>query len=290
MSDNNEDQNFILGILIFIIIAVIVGVTTLGINHSTSKKPTKSVNINLANQSTSLGTLEFLGNQGKLTISGVVANDKAKASLMNPAKLLWGENNVVDQIIVKPDAPKFWWNTKPIEVLSKLKGVPSFKLHLNGVDIQGTATVGSENHKASFLEGIKSWFINDAKVQTEVVVDTSLTNTEVDPNVLLNMQIEYPTGSFKIPETVISNLNTIASILKEDGQKIHIIGHTDNIGDSTTNKVLSKNRAEGIKTYLVSQGVLSENIVTEGLGSEKPIADNSTDIGRQLNRRIEFSK
>jgi outer membrane protein OmpA-like peptidoglycan-associated protein len=68
-----------------------------------------------------------------------------------------------------------------------------------------------------------------------------------------------------------------------------IAGHTDNLGDDQKNMILSKNRSNSVKNYLVGQGVQAERIVVEYYGETRPIADNNTPDGRQKNRRVEMT-
>jgi outer membrane protein OmpA-like peptidoglycan-associated protein len=65
-------------------------------------------------------------------------------------------------------------------------------------------------------------------------------------------------------------------------------GHTDNLGDDDANMILSKNRSEAVKQYLISQGISESRIKVNYFGETKPIADNNTSEGRQKNRRVEF--
>jgi outer membrane protein OmpA-like peptidoglycan-associated protein len=69
---------------------------------------------------------------------------------------------------------------------------------------------------------------------------------------------------------------------------VRIEGHTDNVGKPAANKVLSKARAESVKTWLVKHGIDKARMKTEGFGQDKPIDDNSTEAGRKNNRRVEF--
>ncbi|EDP72739.1 peptidoglycan-associated lipoprotein [Flavobacteriales bacterium ALC-1] len=84
-------------------------------------------------------------------------------------------------------------------------------------------------------------------------------------------------------------LNQLYKHLKENKDlKVKIFGHTDNVGLEARNKELSKQRAKAVVDYLISQGLDVSRIQFIGFGSSKPISDNDTDEGRQLNRRVEF--
>ena len=69
---------------------------------------------------------------------------------------------------------------------------------------------------------------------------------------------------------------------------IEISGHTDSIGSADVNRRLSQERADTVRIYLVTHGIASNRVTAKGFGSSKPVATNSTDEGRQLNRRTEF--
>ncbi|MGC4365154.1 outer membrane protein OmpA [Hydrogenophaga sp. R2] len=65
------------------------------------------------------------------------------------------------------------------------------------------------------------------------------------------------------------------------------VGHTDSTGAAKYNQSLSVRRAEAVKAYLVSKGIESNRIYTEGKGLTQPVADNATREGRAKNRRVE---
>ncbi len=71
-------------------------------------------------------------------------------------------------------------------------------------------------------------------------------------------------------------------------QKIEVQAHTDYKGSGEANLKLSEKRAESVKAYLVSQGVVEKRLVAKGYGESQPIADNKTEEGRAKNRRVEL--
>lgn len=86
------------------------------------------------------------------------------------------------------------------------------------------------------------------------------------------------------------NLRKLSSILNKDEDTIlMIVGHTDSRGDEDYNLRLSERRAQSASRYMVSQGLSSSRIQIVGRGEYEPIADNTTDDGRQKNRRIEVA-
>lgn len=74
----------------------------------------------------------------------------------------------------------------------------------------------------------------------------------------------------------------------EDAQCM-VIGHTDNVGRRASNMVLAKERADFVKSYLVTNGITDGLIKSSSKGPDAPIATNATDEGRALNRRVEVT-
>jgi outer membrane protein OmpA-like peptidoglycan-associated protein len=74
---------------------------------------------------------------------------------------------------------------------------------------------------------------------------------------------------------------------RHDDVKIEIGGHTDNIGTDAHNLKLSQDRANTIRNYLTGKGIKATRLTAKGYGATVPVADNSTEEGRQLNRRTE---
>lgn len=92
------------------------------------------------------------------------------------------------------------------------------------------------------------------------------------------------------PESM-GTINQIFNVLQKNSSlKYEIDGHTDNSGTSAHNLTLSQQRADAVKTQLVSMGIDASRLTTKGLGDTKPIDKNDTPEGKANNRRVEFIK
>ncbi|AEW02090.1 hypothetical protein A4D02_08735 [Niastella koreensis] len=102
-------------------------------------------------------------------------------------------------------------------------------------------------------------------------------------------KIEFETGSANIKPGSYQLLDEIfESAVVAEGLKLGVYGHTDNQGSNDINVPLSQKRAEAVRSYLLKKGLKQSQIEAKGYGSEKPIADNSTEAGRSKNRRVEI--
>jgi len=93
----------------------------------------------------------------------------------------------------------------------------------------------------------------------------------------------------KFTDGSTAELDVIARQLKEHNKaRIAIMAHTDDGGDDSANMKLTKEQARAVATYLTQQGVAGNRLVSEGYGSDLPLAQNVTESDRALNRRIEL--
>lgn len=87
-----------------------------------------------------------------------------------------------------------------------------------------------------------------------------------------------------------ANLADLAGSLQAyPGTDVLVVGHTDSTGADDYNLRLSQRRAQSAADYLMAQGLPPQRITTQGLGETEPIADNTTEVGRQRNRRVEIA-
>ncbi|MDR5902304.1 OmpA family protein [Halomonas icarae] len=107
--------------------------------------------------------------------------------------------------------------------------------------------------------------------------------------VTLQSDVTFAFDSAELRPGAASELNQVASTLNDNPEvRVTIAGHTDAIGTNEYNLELSKDRADSVRDYLMSQGVAGDRMNTVGYGEERPVATNETDAGRAMNRRVEI--
>ncbi len=119
-------------------------------------------------------------------------------------------------------------------------------------------------------------------------LEIPLTALRVGSKLLLHDILFDNNQAFLRPESY-AELERVIRLMNENPElKIEIQAHTDNVGSASSNKRLSDRRADSALQYLIENGVEPTRMRSIGFGATKPVADNSTEEGRQLNRRVEL--
>ena len=107
-------------------------------------------------------------------------------------------------------------------------------------------------------------------------------------SVVLGSGVNFEVGSAKLLYGAESQLNPLLDVMTMNpGSSWRIDGYTDNTGSYNLNMNLSIERAQSVANYFIRNGISRSRLMVRGLGSNSPIADNSTESGRALNRRVE---
>lgn len=102
--------------------------------------------------------------------------------------------------------------------------------------------------------------------------------------------VTFAFDSDEVTEASMATLDVAAETLREcPNVRTAVEGHTDSVGSDTYNQDLSQRRAESVSHYLSHRGVSPGRLSARGYGESRPIADNNTDDGRALNRRVELT-
>lgn len=111
---------------------------------------------------------------------------------------------------------------------------------------------------------------------------------EAAKNYTLN-KLQFDTGKATLKTVSFPILDNIAELLLlKPTMKIEIAGHTDSDGDDDANLILSQQRADAVKQYLIKKGIAANRMTAQGYGEMRPTADNATATGKQQNRRTEI--
>lgn len=238
--------------------------------------------------------------------NGYVGNQGLKDKITNAVASVFGNADKCDQVKVDESYKASLANEdKFAEAFAAAKEVPDASLYING----GNVSVNAKDPaaRASLVEKLKGMLpdfniTESAPLNEEEAVKSGIEGakqalSKLSPGAsghdiakALNIQvINFATGKFEIPQPNKEVLDMAAKLLNGNaGAKLIVTGHTDSTGDEAKNKTLSESRAAAVKDYLISQGAATENLISNGVGSDMPVDSNATEEGRFRNRRISF--
>lgn len=109
-------------------------------------------------------------------------------------------------------------------------------------------------------------------------------------NLIMPGNITFSSSKAAIEQNFYSVLDSVVIVLKEfDKTLIVVAGHTDSSGSDALNQALSVQRGQSVGNYLSSAGILNDRIEAIGFGETQPVANNNTEAGKELNRRVEIT-
>jgi len=107
--------------------------------------------------------------------------------------------------------------------------------------------------------------------------------------ITLSGSVLFASGKSALLPAAQNRLNQVAeALMATKERKLTVEGHTDSQGSSSFNQVLSQQRADAVRSYLISRGYPSDLIQAQGIGEDRPVADNTSAEGRANNRRVEI--
>jgi len=225
---------------------------------------------------------------GQVLISGTVADEATKASVLARLREVYGADMVVDQISVGQVSTPANWNGYVQKLITPdLKTVSKGQLKIDGSNVSIKGEVASEAQRQKIAANVA------ASLNSTYTVNNTLRVSAADQSVLdsalANRIVEFESGKATLTPKGRAILDEmVAALLKLKDRKVDIIGHTDNQGLRASNQGLSQARAEAVKAYLAAHGINSDLLSASGQGQDRPIASNDSADGRARNRRIEF--
>lgn len=178
-----------------------------------------------------------------------------------------------------------------------------FKSRANGTEFQGlTDSVGKFSLRLPFGTQYDYFILGFKDSLNYNVLDIpALKPNQFYKGAFTTINIEFePPGSFVIegcnfetgksdlkPESYAVLDELVEYLKRKDDERIEVGGHTDNVGKPEANMLLSTNRANTVRAYLLMKGIAPDRVEAKGYGMTMPIAENDTEEGRALNRRTE---
>jgi len=225
--------------------------------------------------------------EDSITLSGDVLNEGERTTLVDAANAEYGPANVTDNLNVLDIDERIPGADGRVAAVAAL--IPTMRSDL----LQGRATLTAEELNVTGLAPSQDAkdLVDGAVAGADVATNSS--DISVDAATAIGSLdlsgVEFETGTANLTGDAQGILdNAVTAIGAFPDASIEVQGHTDDQGSDESNLTLSQSRADAVLAYLVNGGVDAAQLTAVGYGETQPIADNSTEDGRQTNRRVQF--
>ncbi len=233
----------------------------------------------------SLGVQIPLGRAAKPAPAPIVAEPEPAPVVVAPPADSDGDG-VSDEFDMCPNTPAgAQVDARGCEIDSDGDGVPDSRDRCPGT-VAGAAVDAEGCERDSDGDGVVDRLDRCPDTVSGVKVDVR--GCEIKEVISLP-DVNFATSSAQLlPESAATLDEAAATLLKHPEIKAEVAGHSDSTGPRAFNVQLSRERAESVKNYLISQGVAADRLTAAGYGPDRPVADNATREGRAVNRRVEL--
>lgn len=225
-----------------------------------------------------------------VVIKGVVATSSDKQQLIEKLKAQYPDKTIRDEIEVRSNIsiPTNWQQIATAIIDSDISNISQGRIDIHGTTISLHGKVSSLEQKQAIQNRISTRLTDLYQLDNQLVIVEG--EQRLIDETLGNRIVEFESGSANLTPMGLGILDEMAGVLQRVGDKpVTITGHTDNVGNSSANLVLSNDRAEAVKQYLIGRNIDATRLSTTGKGDADPIASNDNEEGRTRNRRIEFT-
>ncbi len=239
-----------------------------------------------------------LSPEGQVLLRGRLGSAQARDTATSLAQARFSADAVHVTARVAEDLPRDWSMRVllAIEALAHLQSgavtVTPDTLDVRGKSGQKTAGTEIAQLLADRLGGAARYTLDVTYVEQLDPVAAPPAPEECEARIAAaqsDRKIGFEPGSARIDGTGAVILDEIAAILKDCGEiRMEVAGHTDSQGREEMNAQLSLERARAVLDELRLRRVLTSGLEAQGYGESRPIADNDSEEGREINRRIEF--
>lgn len=233
-------------------------------------------------------------------LTGPIADHTAEVAIRGFAEAIFGHEKVASATVIADNLPEGW----PVRILTAVEALAL--LEEGEVEVtRGRVTVSGRSLEAEPERELRSFFAGKAagEVVLDVTYDAEAAAARAEAErprdevcaeridaILAEEMITFASGSAEIAEESAGVITAIAEALQEcPGAVFEVAGHTDASGNAEANQKLSEERAAAVAKALADEGAFLVTLEPRGYGPDRPVADNDSEEGRALNRRIEFA-
>ena len=254
-------------------------------------------------KATATGPIEFTATLAAVThrvdLRGRLTDDRVQAAVASFAEARFGAKSVHVATVLDPSAPDGW----PQRVLAGLQSLAELDhgtllVRPDTVEVAGVS--GSQQASAKISQLLSDRLGQGKTFKVNVSYDKALDPLAALPTpqdcldamltVVAGRKIAFDPGSAELDAASATVMDALAKSLKNcNGVPVEIGGHTDAQGSAGGNLALSQARAEAVLVALQGRQVDVSGMRAVGFGEGVPVADNGTEVGREANRRIEFT-
>ena len=233
------------------------------------------------------GSTAFYASDGVDTKGGLDLYQFELREDIRSEKVLWVKGKVFDKK-TKQGLP----STVELTDISSRKQISRLQTDEEG-NYLVTLPVGKDYafnvNRKGYLFYSDNFSVKPNKADSPMLVNIPLQVIEAGASVVLK-NIFFDSKKFELQPASTTELDQLILLMKENPKlTILISGHTDNVGKPADNMLLSNNRAKSVVAYLQQKGIESKRMSAKGFGASKPLADNTDESGKAMNRRTELS-
>ncbi|HCK63626.1 MAG TPA: hypothetical protein DHW12_04750, partial [Acinetobacter radioresistens] len=190
-----------------------------------------------------------------VVVEGVVPNEASKQAILMRMQSVYGANQVIDKIQVRPVAAPNGWSDSVARVITpELKKVRQGQLRVRGTQIELNGKVSHPNDIQPTTANFQMLIQQPYRFNAQLSVNQA--EQKIIDDALKNRIVEFESGSAVLTAAGRQILEEMAVALhKVGGKKVKIIGHTDSSGDGNKNFLLSQERAMAVRNYLIAKNI-----------------------------------
>lgn len=231
------------------------------------------------------GNVAYVWDGSRIKLSGELASQGEVDSAVAGAAGVVGASNVDSSLTVGDRLGDSVWLPGVIGMLGDLNGMEEAAIRASnsGVVIEGLLEYEASGNKSTI--GGKA----QSSIDGGVGIDNRIRVKQQEIAQIDLRGVQFETNSDRLTTESLVILDQAVEVLaRYPNVRVEVSGHTDSRGDDAYNQNLSALRATSVVNYLVSNGIGGDRLEPRGYGESRPIADNDTAEGLQMNRRIEF--